>query len=89
MNPDRYKNMLATLKKQAEANKNKIYPQVHDYPRRFDILDKEGQRIASFYHANINDGYRYQTDKGGLSQDYVPFSVVRDIFKYFKVMKND
>ena len=89
MNKETYKRMLSAIEKQAEVNKNKIYPEVHEYPRRFDILDRKGESIARFYFANMDEGYRYQTDRGGLSKEYVPFKVVKDIFKYFKVKKEN
>ena len=87
MNKSRYADMLTTLKDKAELNKNKIYPQVAHYPRRFDILDPKGEPVARFYFANIEHGYRYQNDKCGVSKEYVPLSVVRDCFKYFKIDK--
>ena len=87
MNKTRYHNMLATLEKQKKANINKIYPDINQYPRRFDILGKDNAIAASFYFANIDEGYRYRTDKGGLSKEHVPLEIVRDCFKYFKCKK--
>ena len=89
MTPERYKNMLATLKEQCEKNVNKIYPETKHYPRTFNIIDRIGNPIAKFFFANMKDGYRYQTDKGGLSREYVSFDIVKDIFKYFKTEKFD
>ena len=87
MNKSSYQRMLSALEKQRELNKNKVYPEVKHYPRRFDILDPKGEPVARFYFANLTEGYRYVNDKGGMSKEYVPFDVVRDCFKYFKVSK--
>ena len=89
MNPQRYADMISTLKDKAKMNRNKVYPQVEHYPRRFDILSPKGEPVARFYFANLTEGYRYVNDKGGISKEYVPFDVVRDCFKYFKVSKFD
>ena len=76
MNEQQYDRMLKHIEK---TKLNKLPPpQVQSYPKRFKCFNRV------FVKANIDHGYKVKIGTG-YSRFYVPFKVVSDIIRYFKI----